>query len=1266
MIKNSKLKKLFTWLFVIAGIFGLTIVGNAQDEAGKIIVSKTATKIYDEKSDDNLEKGRYAKVNLSVNANPYNTSVVTNGKLDIVLIFDSSNSMATKSGRFSTTTRMQDAKQAAKDFANTLMDNKGTVKIGIVEFGTQVMDVQEMTDSKTTVTRFINNKLNIPRDNQDGGTNLQAAIARAKTVLNNGKREDAKQIVIILTDGVPTFFNYNGTRYGTGQDDSEVNYNCRLQRRDYICDSQRPSDAAKTELDNLKTTHKTSDVYTIVFGNEKEATEKLAKINPENKDPLYKNYNALTGDDLKKMFEDISEQLMNIIGKNSVVTDIIPKEFKLTTDSKQSLIEQGVEVVENNDGTTTLIWNIGNVEANNIKELTYEVKAEDDYHGSIYTNQSATLKTTVAEDNPYYDKISQEITFEKPTVEIPAITKDDHYSENPSYIGYASSTITGTSILNNDLNKEIKTDKTKANDTVVVKDEIIINETSTVVKVVGETNKYQITKDGVLQGGLTVNEDGTFTFNATNEASGEVEFTYHIKSTINTHHETEFVYSNDAKVTLLIKSRQKTSISGVKVWHDANNNDGIRPTTITVKLLANNQEIASQEVSASTNWTYEFTDLYVYEEGHENEEDYLIDYTVKELNVPGYRTEITGTTITNTHEIDTSVEVSVRKVWDDASNQDGLRKEITVALLANGKEVETITLSDTNNWTYTFNNLQKYEDGKEIKYTIEEKTTLDGYTVEITGSVKEGYTITNTHTPVTIDITGEKVWLDNNNNDNTRPESITLKLLANGKVIKTTTVTNKTATTPNNWTYEFKDLPKFENGKEIIYTVEEVPVENYETSYDEENPFIIINTHENEQLELSGEKTWDDANNQDGIRPNSIKVTLIGKVGDKTIYTSEKIEVTATTNWKYNFGKVNKYYEGQEITYTVIEDNVEGYNVEYNGLDITNTHTPETLDIAGTKVWNDSDNQDGIRPEEITVILNKTVAGVTTKVTETVVKEGASGNWNFKFENLPKYENGEEIIYTVEEVDVNGYTSEIKDFTITNTHTPETVTFNIQKEWYDEENNDGIRPESITVRIKANGEEILTAILSEKTNWQATFKDLPKYTNGQEIIYEIVEDAVDGYTPTVTDPIKETDNNITIVIRNTHELETTEILIEKVWDDLGNENSRPNSITVNIYANGKLFEIVEITKENNWTYTLDGLQKYLNGEEIIYTVEEVELEDYVTSYDGYTIINSYKSKGEIIPPYTGTSSNTNNLYREMLVLILGALSITYVFKKKEN
>ena len=1268
MKKDYKLKKLFALFLAVAGILGIAMVGNAQDEAGKIFVKKTATKIYDATATDNLEKGRFAKVNLSVNANPYNASVTTNGKLDIVLIFDSSNSMDEPSGTLGET-RMQAAKKAATDFANTLMDDKGTVKIGIVEFGTRVLDVQEMTTEKETVKKFIKNKLDLPEKYNDGGTNLQAAIERADTVLNNGKRKDAKQIVIVLTDGIPTYFTYNNNIYGTGQNDAEVAYNCN----DYYCDRQRPSDAALKAMNKLKINHSTSDVYTILFGNDTSATATLKKINPEQTKPLYKNYNALTGEDLKKMFETLSSQLMNIIGKDSVVTDIIPKEFMLTETSKNKLIEQGVEVKENReDGTTELIWKIGNIEANKEISLTYEVKAKDEYHGSIFTNKNATLTTTVEENNPYYKNqpSTQTIVFEKPTVEIPAITNSDHYKDNSSYIGYAENVINGTSILNNDLDKIIKNDKTKENDVVIVKDEIVINETENVTKVNEETNKYQITKDGVLQGILTINEDGTFAFDATKNASGEIEFTYHIKSTINSHHETEFVYSNDSTVTLLVKERQTKSITGEKIWKDESNNDGIRPTEITVNLLANNQVISSQKVTASNNWYYEFNNLYMYEVGHENEDNYLINYTVKEEKVPGYTTKITGTTITNTHEIDKTAKVTVEKVWEDKSNQDGLRQEIEVSLLANGEEIDTYILNANNEWKHTFDGLQKYLSGKEIKYTIEEKTEIEGYTVKIAGSAKEGYIITNTHDPITIDIVGEKVWLDNNNNDNSRPESITVKLFANEKEVKSLKVTNETvvANNPNTWLYEFKDLPKYENGKEINYTVKEEKVNNYETSYNKNNKFIIINTHENEQIELSGTKTWNDNNNQDGIRPTSIKVTLIGRVGEKTVYTSEKIEVSADTNWTYEFEKLDKFYEGKEIIYSVVEENVKGYSVKYNGLDIINTHIPEVISITGEKVWVDGDNQDGIRPEKITVILNKTVAGNTTKVTENIVEEDETGNWTFTFENLPKYENGKEISYTLEEVDVNGYTSKIKDYKITNTHAPETVTFNIVKEWYDYENNDGIRPNSITVRIKADHEEVAQAILSEENNWNAIFENLPKYKNGIEINYEIVEDEVEGYTPTISNPIKENDNNVTVVIKNTHEKETTEIVIEKVWDDVGNENKRPDFITVNIYANGELFETVKITAENNWQLKLENLQKYFSGEEIIYTIEEVELEDYVTDYEGYTIINSYKAKGEITPPNTGIIMNTNskNLYIETLTLLLGTISITYIFKKREN
>ena len=36
---------------------------------------------------------------------------------------------------------------------------------------------------------------------------------------------------------------------------------------------------------------------------------------------------------------------------------------------------------------------------------------------------------------------------------------------------------------------------------------------------------------------------------------------------------------------------------------------------------------------------------------------------------------------------------------------------------------------------------------------------------------------------------------------------------------------------------------------------------------------------------------------------------------------------------------------------------------------LTNTHTPELTSITGTKTWKDADNQDGKRPESITVNL---------------------------------------------------------------------------------------------------------------------------------------------------------------------------------------------------------------------------------------------------------------------------------------------------------
>ena len=58
--------------------------------------------------------------------------------------------------------------------------------------------------------------------------------------------------------------------------------------------------------------------------------------------------------------------------------------------------------------------------------------------------------------------------------------------------------------------------------------------------------------------------------------------------------------------------------------------------------------------------------------------------------------------------------------------------------------IDTVELNKENNWTHTFENLPKKENGEEIIYTVEEVET-EGYTASITGSMVEGFVITNKH-----------------------------------------------------------------------------------------------------------------------------------------------------------------------------------------------------------------------------------------------------------------------------------------------------------------------------------------------------------------------------------------------------------------------------------------------------------------------------------------------------------------------------------------
>ncbi|SEM15175.1 LPXTG-motif cell wall anchor domain-containing protein, partial [Streptococcus gallolyticus] len=457
-----------------------------------------------------------------------------------------------------------------------------------------------------------------------------------------------------------------------------------------------------------------------------------------------------------------------------------------------------------------------------------------------------------------------------------------------------------------------------------------------------------------------------------------------------------------------------------------------------------------------------------------------------------------------------------------------------------------------------------------------------------------GQMITNSHTPDTVVISGTKVWDDNNNQDGKRTATVTVQILKGETVVDEIEVSES-----DDWSFTSKELPKYENGQEITYTVKEIAVENYTTKaieQGEDGKYTIVNEHTPEKITLSGEKIWNDANNQDGIRPESITVHLLAN-GEETGQTATASEATG---WKYEFADMDRYQDGQEIVYSVIEDEVDDYTSQPTGMNVTNSHEPEITSVSGGKTWSDNDDQDGIRPDSITIEL--LANGESTGNTQTV---SADTNWEYTFKDVPKYANGQEVTYTVREVNIpDGYTSSVDGTTITNTHVPETTEVSGTKTWNDNDDQDGKRPDSITVNLLANGTVVDTKTVTADDNWSYSFTDLPKYDNGTEITYTVIEDTVANYTPSYNG------YNIT----NSYTPGQTSITVTKVWDDNNDQDGiRPDAIQVQLYANGeKSGDVITLTAADNWTYTWTGLAEKANKKAITYTVEEV------SAVEGYT------------------------------------------------
>ena len=209
---------------------------------------------------------------------------------------------------------------------------------------------------------------------------------------------------------------------------------------------------------------------------------------------------------------------------------------------------------------------------------------------------------------------------------------------------------------------------------------------------------------------------------------------------------------------------------------------------------------------------------------------------------------------------------------------------------------------------------------------------------------------------------------------------------------------------------------------------------------------------------------------------------------------------------------------------------------------------PETVDVEVTKVWVDADDQDGIRPDSVAVTLLADGEAVDEASLD------ASSDWKHVFGQLPKYEGENEIAYTVQETAVEGYSSEVtgdaqNGFTITNTHTPATITITLEKTWEDG-NGDPWRPHKIDLRrgfldkihvynnvtdLAYDGNDTEFLRYGETKTWVAIWINVPKYAGDADapIDWQFREDTIDHYTSGTVTKTTDADGNITFTLTNT-------------------------------------------------------------------------------------------------------------------------------------
>lgn len=202
-------------------------------------------------------------------------------------------------------------------------------------------------------------------------------------------------------------------------------------------------------------------------------------------------------------------------------------------------------------------------------------------------------------------------------------------------------------------------------------------------------------------------------------------------------------------------------------------------------------------------------------------------------------------------------------------------------------------------------------------------------------------------------------------------------------------------------------------------------------------------------------------------------------------------------------------------------------------------------------------------------------------------------------------------------------TTEPKETGGTESTKSKTINIRGRKVWEDKNNIYGERPSSIVINLIADGKKVDSKKVTAEDNWIYYFDNMPRYdSKGKEIKYTLSHDEVADYETRVFG------YNIisTYIEPEPTEPETITINGTSIWKDADNKyQKRPESIVINLIANGKEIAFKEVTEKEDWMYSFENMHKYdSEGKEIIYTISENEIGYYSQEIKGYNVINTYE------------------------------------------